>query len=160
ALVGAAGVQLAGPAAVPAMLLPSALLLPLAIAGLPRTQIPHAGLGGAPWRLVTPALATFLAAVLMVHLSCGAWSGFFALHTERPGRAEWVPGAAFAVAVVFEVALFQWSQPLLARVPAERLIVLAVLVTVVRWLGTAVARDAWLIIAVQTGHAATFSALH
>jgi PPP family 3-phenylpropionic acid transporter len=97
--------------------------------------------------------------VLLVHLSCGAWSGFFALHTERLGLSEWVPGAAFAVAVVFEVVLFQWSQPLLARVPAERLIVLAVLITVVRWLGTAV-HDAWLILALQTGHAATFSALH
>ena len=53
---------------------------------------------------------------------------------------------AFAVAVVFEVALFHWSQPLLARVSAEGLIVLAVLITVVRWLGTAVARDAWLVL--------------
>jgi PPP family 3-phenylpropionic acid transporter len=160
ALVGSAGVELGGPSWVPAMLLPSALLLPVAIAGLPRAQIAHTGLGGAPWRLITPALATFLAAVLLVHLSCGAWSGFFALHTERLGLGDWVPGAAFAVAVVFEVALFQWSQPLLARVSAGWLIVLAVLITVGRWLGTAVARDAWLILAFQTGHAATFSALH
>jgi PPP family 3-phenylpropionic acid transporter len=142
------------------MLLPSHLLLPLALAAQPRTQAAHVALGGALWRLVTPRLGTFLVTAFLVHLSCGAWSGFFALHTERLGFGEWVPGAAFALAVVFEVALFHWGRFVLERVPAERLILIALLVTVVRWLGTAVARDEWLVLALQTGHAGTFSAFH
>lgn len=160
ALLGAVGVELGTPSVVPAMLLPSHLLLPFAIAALPHAQAAHGRLEGAPWRLLTPPLATFLVAVLLVHLSCGAWSGFFALHTERLGFGDWVPGAAFALAVVFEVALFHWGRLVLERVPAARLIVIALVVTVGRWLGTAVARDEWLVLALQTGHAATFSAIH
>jgi PPP family 3-phenylpropionic acid transporter len=160
ALLGALGVELGTPAVVPAMLLPSHLLLPLALAALPSGQAGHSPFRAAPWRLVTPRLATFLTAVLLVHLSCGAWSGFFALHTERLGLGDWVPGAAFALAVVLEVALFHWGRLVLERVPAERLIVIALVVTVARWLGTAVAREAWLVTALQTGHAFTFSAFH
>jgi PPP family 3-phenylpropionic acid transporter len=159
-LLGAAGVELGTPAIVPALLLPSHLLLPLALAALPRAEREHPTPIGAPWRLLTPRLTAFLAAVLLVHVSCGAWGGFFALHTERLGLGEWVPGAAFAVAVVFEVALFQWGQAVLSRIRAERLLVIALGVTVLRWLGTAVARDAWIVIALQTGHAFTFSVFH
>jgi PPP family 3-phenylpropionic acid transporter len=160
ALLGAVGVEFGTPSVVPAMLLPSHLLLPLALAALPSAQVGHATFEGAPWRLLTPRLTTFLTAVLLVHLSCGAWSGFFALHTERLGLGDWVPGAAFALAVVLEVALFHWGKLVLATVRAERLMVLALVVTVARWLGTAVARDAWLVIALQTAHAFTFSAFH
>jgi PPP family 3-phenylpropionic acid transporter len=160
ALVGAAGVELGGPGLVPAMLLPSHLLLPVALARLPRAERGHAVPIGAPWRLLNPRLTAFLVAVLLVHLSCGAWGGFFALHTERLGMGDWVAGAAFAVAVVFEVALFHWGQLVLARVRAERLLVVALVVTVGRWLATAVARDPWLVIGLQTGHAFTFSAFH
>ena len=160
ALLGAVGVQLGTPSVVPAMLLPSHLLLPVALAALPRTQTAHSALGGALWRLVTPRLGTFLVTVLLVHLSCGAWSGFFALHTERLGFGDWVPGAAFALAVVLEVALFHWGRFVLEHVPAERLILIALVVTIGRWLGTAVARDEWLVLGLQTGHAFTFSAFH
>jgi PPP family 3-phenylpropionic acid transporter len=160
ALLGALGVELGTPAVVPAMLLPPHLLLPLAFAALPATQAGHAPFAGPPWRLVTPRLATFLTAVLLVHVSCGAWSGFFALHTERLGFGEWVPGAAFALAVVLEVALFHWGRLVLERVRAEQLIVIALVVTVGRWLGTAVARSEWLVLGLQTGHVFTFSAFH
>lgn len=160
ALLGAVGVQLGTPSVLPAMLLPSHLLLPLALAALPPAQAGHATHEGAPWRLLTPRLTTFLITALLIHLSCGAWSGFFALHTERLGFGDWVPGAAFALAVVLEVALFHWGRLVLERISAERLIVVAVVVTVARWLGTAVARDQWLVIALQTGHAFTFSAFH
>jgi PPP family 3-phenylpropionic acid transporter len=160
ALLGAAGVQLGTPAVVPAMLLPSHLLLPVALAALPRTEHGHAVPISVPWRLLNPRLMAFLVAVLLVHLSCGAWGGFFALHTERLGLGDWVAGTAFAVAVVFEVALFHWGRLVLSYVRAERLLVVAVAVTVVRWLATAVARDAWVVIGLQTAHALTFSAFH
>jgi PPP family 3-phenylpropionic acid transporter len=160
ALLAALGVEIGSPDLVPAMLLPSHALLPLALAGMPRPQSGHALIRGAPWRLLTPALTAFLTVVMLVHMSCGAWGGFFALHTERLGMGDWVPGAAFALAVVFEVAIFRWGRLVLERVPAERLLVLVIAVTVARWIATAVTRDAGVLIALQVGHTFTFSALH
>jgi PPP family 3-phenylpropionic acid transporter len=160
ALVAALGIELGSPSVVPVMLLPSHLLLPFALAALPRAQTGHASPAGAPWRLVGPRLAVFLVTVLLVHLSCGAWNGFFALHTQRLGFGDWVAGTAFALAVVLEIAIFRWGRTVLRRLRAERLILLAVAVTVVRWLATAVADDEALVIALQTGHAFTFSAFH
>jgi len=160
ALLGALGVELGSPSLVPAMLLPSHAVLPLALAGMPRPQSEHALIRGAPWRLLTPSLTAFLTVVLLVHMSCGAWGGFFALHTERLGMGDWVPGAAFALAVVFEVAIFHWGRLVVEHVRAERLVVLVIAVTVARWIATAVTRDVALLIALQVGHTFTFSALH
>src|SRR5262249_12414815 len=69
------------PAVVPAILVVPAVLLGPTLALLPRGQHGDALRVRAPWRLVSPPLAAFLASAFLLQVSLGAWSGFFAVHT-------------------------------------------------------------------------------
>lgn len=145
---------------VPALFLLPALLLPFALARLPRTQSGAHRTPTAPWRLFNPPLAAFLACVLLAHLSSGAWGGFFAIHTMRLGLPAWVPGLTWGLAVAAEVALFGLGHRVLAVVTPARLVAVSLVVTIVRWTGTALTTDPVLLVLLQLGHAFTFSALH
>lgn len=147
-------------AVLPLLFLLPALLLPVALARLPRTQTDAHLPAAAPWRLATPPLTAFLACVMLAHMSSGAWSGFFAIHTERLGLPSWVPGLTWGLAVSAEVALFRLGHRVLAVVTPARLVALSIGITVGRWLGTALASDPTVLVLLQLGHAFTFSALH
>lgn len=145
---------------IPGLFLLPAVLLPVALARLPRTQSAGHPRLSAPWRLVTPPLAAFLACVMLAHMSSGAWGGFFPIHTARLGLPAWVPGLTWGLAVTAEVALFRLGHRVLAVVSPARLVGLSILVTVARWIGTALATDPAVLVLLQLGHAFTFSALH
>jgi PPP family 3-phenylpropionic acid transporter len=158
--LSALAVQLASPGIVPSLFLLPAAIMPLVLRRLPPGQATSQGLAVPPWSLITPPLAAFLGAVFLVHLSSGAWNAFFALHAEGLGLPEWISGAAWGLAVGGEVALFQWGGRVLAVLPPARLIVLALLVTVLRWTLTAVVTTTVPLAVLQIGHAFTFSAFH
>ena len=135
------------------LLAPVLLLLPHAQRGQPE----HAR---APWALVTPAMATFLATVFLVQASAGAWSGFFALHVRALGLSDSIPGVTFGLAVVAEVMLFHWGRRVLEWIAPVDLILLSLVVTVVRWALSAVVTGETAVVLVQLGHVFTFSAFH
>lgn len=163
-IVGAAAsaplVQAAGVAVVPWLLVVPNLFLAPVLVGLPRGQRGHAGHARGPWALVTPAMAAFLATVLLAQASCGAWGGFFALHVRALGLPDSLPGLTFALAVVLEVALFHWGRRVLAWIAPVDLIVATVAVTVVRWALSAVVTGEVAVVVVQLGHVFTYSAFH
>jgi PPP family 3-phenylpropionic acid transporter len=156
----ALAVQLASPLIIPSLFLLPAALLPLVLRRLPPGQATSHGGAASPWSLITPPLAAFLGAVFLAHLSSGAWNAFFALHGEALGLPEWIPGAAWGLAVAGEVALFQWGRRILTVLPPARLIVIALLVTVLRWTLSAVVTTTVPLALLQIGHAFTFSAFH
>lgn len=163
-IVGAAGsaplVDAYGTAVIPLLLvLPQCLLVPVLIF-LPKSQHGRAEHAAPPWSLVTPAMAAFLSAVLLTQASAGAWSGFFALHVRALGLPDSVAGAAFALAVVVEVVLFHWGRRVLEWLPPVDLILLVIVVTIVRWMLSAVVTSEVAVVAVQLGHVFTFSAFH
>jgi PPP family 3-phenylpropionic acid transporter len=159
ALVSAPLIHLLSPMIVPLLLfIPGLGLVPVFVR-LPREQLGTAGHFHAPWRLLTPALTAFLATALLLQLSCGAW-GFYAVHTTALGFSDAVPGITWSLAVTAEVALFLWGREVLQRIAPARLIVVVLVVTVVRWTLTAIARNEMLVILIQLGHAFTFSAFH
>lgn len=163
-VVGALGsaplVHLASPAIVPVLMLVPSMLLPMALWRLPRGQGGHVARFRPPWRLLTPALALFLAAAFLLNMSCGAWQGFFALHTAALGLPDTVPGLAWGVAVLAEIVLFFWARQVLERIGPAALVLVVVAGTAGRWFFTALAHTEALVVALQLGHTLTFSAFH
>ncbi len=160
AAVSAPLVDAYGAGIVPALIvLPSVFLAPV-MSFLPRGQRGHPEHAQPPWALVTPPMAAFLATVFLIQASCGAWAGFFALHVRALGLPNSLPGITFALAVVGEVALFHWGRRVLGWIPPGDLILVTLVVTVVRWMLSAVVTTQWAVVAVQLGHVFTFSAFH
>jgi len=147
-------------AVLPMLFLAPATLLPFALARLPRTQSETHRRAAAPWRLLNTPLAAFLACVMLMHMSSGAWGGFFGIHTMRLGLPSWVPGLTWGLAVTAEVALFRLGHRVLGIVTPARLVAFSVGMTIVRWVGTALAADPAVLVLLQVGHAFTFSAMH
>ncbi|HVN85672.1 MAG TPA: MFS transporter [Candidatus Binatia bacterium] len=146
-------------------IVPLVLLLPLpamviALARLPREQRGHAKHFRAPWALLTPPLTAFLASAFLIQLSCGAFSGFFALHTAALGLSDAVPGLAWGCAVAAEVAILFAGGRILERVTPSQLVIVSLLVSATRWAITAWARDQTLVVLLQMTHAFTFGAFH
>ena len=148
------------PRLLPALLLAPAALLGFALARIPREQHRHASHGAAPQPLVTPPLRALLATVFVIHLSSGAWTGFYGTHTAALGLSRAVPGITFGLAVVAEIAVFLWARPLLVRFTPQISIACIVAFTAVRWLLTSDARHAAWVVTLQLGHAITFSTFH
>src|SRR5262249_43365678 len=86
--------------------------------------------------------------------------GFFAIHTVALGFSDAVPGLTWGLAVTAEVALLFWGRRILERIAAPQLILVVLVVTVLRWSLTAIARNEVAVIALQLGHTFTFSAFH
>jgi PPP family 3-phenylpropionic acid transporter len=145
---------------VPLLLLVPAFVLGPALAPLPRAQLGHPADFRPPWALARGPMTAFLATAFLVHLSSGAWTGFFALHVRALGLSPAVPGVTWALAVTAEIVLFFFSRRILSWVEPPDLIVFCLLVTVARWAATAVATRAVVVVALQLGHAFTFSAFH
>lgn len=160
AVASAPLVSVFSPSIVPLLLLLPALLLAPALHRLPRAQLGEARGFRSPWSLLTPPLAAFLNVAFLLQMSCGAWQGFFAVHTTRLGFSEAIPGITWGLAVVAEIGLFFWGRGLVARVAPATLILVALAVTVVRWALTAVVRAEALVVGLQIGHAFTFSIFH
>jgi PPP family 3-phenylpropionic acid transporter len=163
-ILGSAGsapfVRAYGADVIPLLLLLPQLVLAPVLMLLPGAQRGHAEHARAPWALLTPAMATFLAAVFLVQVSAGAWGGFFALHVRSLALADSIPGLTFGLAVTVEVALFHWGRRVLAWIPPAHMILLTVVATVARWALSAVVTGEAAVVLVQLGHVFTFSALH
>ena len=163
-IVGAAGsaplVQVYGAGVIPILLVLPQLVLAPVLALLPHGQRGLPEHVRAPWALVTPAFAALLASVFLLQASAGAWGGFFALHVRALGLSDALPGVAFAVAVILEVFVFHAGRRLLVWIPPVDLILLTLVVTVVRWVLSAIVTSEVAVVLVQLGHVFTFSALH
>ena len=145
----------------PAPLVMGALLLSLTIPVsrlLPRSETPFARptlrvLMGAMARPSTIALA--LACVLQ-GLSLSFYNGFIGRHVETLGLSSTIIGTIAVVGVGVEVGVMAISPWLLQRVAPSRLLVVALLASVPRWLGTAWSTEAVPLVAYQALHGLSF----
>ena len=128
------------------------------------------GLSGVPAdvqqtpRLTAPRRADAAWFVLVCFLqlaSFGAYYGFYGLYLETFGYSAAAIGRYFALGVLAEMVFFYAAAPLLERVPAYRLLALAIGATVVRWLLIAGFPGSVLILAVaQVLHIFGFALFH
>ena len=106
-------------------------------------------------------LMTVLAGVALVQASHAMLYGFSSLYWGSIGFSGGEIGALWAVAVVGEVVLFVYAEPVIATVGARGLLIVGGLGAVLRWCLFPVLGDsavAW--VALQLSHAASFAATH
>ena len=144
----------------PLLLLLPSLLVPPVLARLPPDSGDATARFRAPWRLLTPGLRAMFATAFLVEVSSGAWNGFFALHTRALGLPPSTPGVTWGLAVLAEIVVFRWGRGFLGRAGVPRLVLVAIAVTALRWVASALVEREPIVIAIQLGHAVTFSALH
>ena len=128
-------------------------------AGAARPEAGADAAGG--WRaLLSGAFALFLVVAGLIQASHALLYGFASLHWQRLGHSGLVIGALVATGVLAEVALFWFSGPVMERLGAVRLMMLAAAAGVVRWAGMAFDPPLALLFALQALHGLTFGAAH
>jgi MFS transporter, PPP family, 3-phenylpropionic acid transporter len=149
----------AAPAALPGAVAAALLVSLVAAWGLPTSsgapRLPVAGearalLGAADYRV-------FLLVSLLAQTAHASYDLCFTLHLLDLGAGGALVGAAWAAGVVFEVALMAFSDRLLARSPAPRILALTLLGAAARWALIARVRSLPALLALQPLHAVSFA---
>jgi len=152
-----------GEAVFPLLVLPLLVLMAATAWTHRAAPAPPARIGGPGLRALMgqPGVRRFLLVSGLMQLGFGAYYVFFTLHMLAAGHSGAVVGALWAVGVVAEVAMF-WLMPrVMARVDAQALFGLCLLVTVLRWGLIALFPGLlWLLFPVQLLHAFSFGAFH
>ena len=108
-----------------------------------------------------PVVLSLLGVCFLVQASHGPYYTFFSLYLEDYGYSTTVIGQLWALGVLSEIGVFLLMPVLLPRFGARRLLLLAVILTMLRWLLTAFYADNLAIITFsQTLHAASFGLYH
>ncbi len=86
--------------------------------------------------------------------------GFGTIHWDAAGHGKEVVGPLWAIGVVSEVALFALGNRVVDRLGIAGLIALGAAAAMLRWAGTALTTDLWLLVPIQMLHGFTFAATH
>ena len=154
-----------GSAAFPWLALPLFGLL-LAAGWLHRHDPPAPAAAAAPvgdaghlWK--RPGVRRFLLVALLMQAGFGPFYVFFTLHLQGAGHAGATVGALWAAGVLAEILLFWHAPRLVARFGAAALMEIAMAVTVLRWVATALwPQSLPLMLLAQASHALGFALFH
>jgi PPP family 3-phenylpropionic acid transporter len=149
-------------------MLPTVLLVLFAgiwIASLlvPERSTPHPQVDNEPLRkvLTQPAVVSFLLVCFLVQASHGPYYTFYSLYLAAHDYSESAIGQLWALGVVAEIGVFLKMHGWLPRFGARRLLLVATLLTTLRWILIALFVDQlWIMIFAQTLHAASFGVYH
>jgi PPP family 3-phenylpropionic acid transporter len=150
-------------AVLPYVLLGLLVLIWLTSLYVPESAAGHLPLDQEPLRKVLrrPVVLSLLTVCFLVQVSHGAYYSFFSLYMEGFGYSTTVIGQLWALGVLSEIGVFLLMPVLLPRFGARRLLLLAVVLTTLRWLLTAFYADNLVIIIFsQALHAASFGLYH
>jgi PPP family 3-phenylpropionic acid transporter len=157
-VLGGLWLEHAGAAIILPMVLASTALVAVAAALMPEPGTPRAASPPSLRLLLArPGLIRLMFASGLIQASHALLYGFGTIHWRAAGQSEAVAGWLWAEGVIAEVLLFLLGARLLRRVSPERLLLLAGLITVLRWTGTAFATELWLLIILQALHGASFA---
>jgi PPP family 3-phenylpropionic acid transporter len=111
--------------------------------------------------LKQPSIGLWLMACVLQQASHGAYYNFLSLYLADVGYSAWLISSLWALGVIAEVGLFLLMSHLIHSLGAERLFVIALLLTVIRWLllGQFV-QNLPILIVTQLLHAATYGLFH
>ena len=130
---------------------------------VPESAAGHLQLGQEPLTRVLrrPLVVSLLVVCFLVQASHGPYYAFYTLYLEAAGYSGAVIGQLWALGVLAEIGVFLCMPLLLPRFGARRLLLVAVSLTMVRWLliATYVEQPVVLVFA-QTLHAASFGLYH
>ena len=134
----------------------SSLLVPENAAG-------HRSLEHTPMRevLSRPVVLSLLAVCFLIQLSHGPYYTFYSLYMAEHGYSKTAIGQLWALGVVAEIVVFLRMHIWLPHYGARNLLLLAAILTAVRWCLLAWFPDKlWLMIFSQSMHAASFGLYH
>jgi PPP family 3-phenylpropionic acid transporter len=156
--------QALGVTSFPGLAVAALALLLATAAGLPAPReaaVAHAAGGAALGVLRRPEVAWFFAATFLTVLAHQALYAFLSLYLAELGYAKGRIGLVWAVGVAVEVLWFWWQGRWFGRLSAHHWLLLAALVTALRFAVLAAfgARPLLLVLA-QCTHAITFAAQH
>jgi PPP family 3-phenylpropionic acid transporter len=108
-----------------------------------------------------PAALALLGAGFCMAVAHGAMYAFLSLHLEKLGYSATSIGVLWALGVVAEIGVFAALPALFRRYGLASILAFSFACAVVRFLAIGwLAHDAWIIVAAQLLHAATFGAFH
>ncbi|HHO68979.1 MAG TPA: MFS transporter, partial [Gammaproteobacteria bacterium] len=111
--------------------------------------------------LAKPAVVSLLLVCFLLQASHGPYYTFYSLYLSAHGYSETAIGQLWALGVVAEIGVFLRMHQWLPRFGARRLLLAATALTALRWLLTAWLVDqAWVMVAAQTLHAASYGVYH
>ena len=134
----------------------------LATAALPdaRSQAQRAVWRAAGGLLRDTGFLLCVAAIACNMASHAVLMGFGTIYWEEAGYDKDITGPLWAVGVISEVALFALGKRVVDRLGIAGLIALGAAAAMLRWAGTALTTDLWLLAPVQMLHGFTFAATH
>ena len=106
------------------------------------------------------SMAVFLVTASLIQASHAAAYGFATLAWRESGIGDDVIGLLWAEGVLAEIVLFALGGGLAARLGPARLLAIAAVAGVVRWVGFAIEPGLGLLVFLQALHALTFGAAH
>jgi PPP family 3-phenylpropionic acid transporter len=111
--------------------------------------------------LKSPVVISFLLASFLIQVSHGPYYAFYSLYLSGHGYSETAIGQLWAWGVVAEIAVFLKMHAWLPRFGARRLLLVATLLTALRWVLIALfVEQLWMLALAQTLHAASFGVFH
>ena len=154
---------LSGTGILPVVLLGLFVLIWLSSLAVPESATGYLPLDQKPLRevLSRPLVLSLLTVCFLVQASHGPYYAFFSLYMEHHGYTTAVIGQLWALGVFAEIGVFLLIPVLLPRFGARLLLLVAIVLTTLRWLLTALYADNLaIIIFSQTLHAASFGLYH
>jgi MFS transporter, PPP family, 3-phenylpropionic acid transporter len=149
------------------MIVSAAFLVFVATFFLPRDQQPKLKLeeGTRAWSraqnlIFQKRFLLFLLVTGLIQASHAVYYGFATLHWLSIGYSETVIGVLWAEGVIAEIALFAVGSRVVARFGAERILILACALGVIRWAVTGATESLYVLAIVQLLHAMTYGAAH
>ncbi len=130
---------------------------------VPEHGTPHPQTDHEPLRkvLVRPAVVSLLLVCFLIQASHGPYYTFFSLYLAAHDYSETAIGQLWALGVVAEIGVFLKMHGWLPRFGARRLLLIATLLTALRWILIALfVEQLWIMIVAQTLHAASFGVYH
>lgn len=111
--------------------------------------------------LKTPSVLSLLLVCFLIQASHGPYYTFFSLYLTDHGYSETAIGQLWALGVIAEIGVFLRMHHWLPKYSSRNLLLVATLLTAIRWLLIALFVDqAWIIVIAQTLHAASFGVYH
>lgn len=102
----------------------------------------------------------FLLIETLIYGSHAAYSGFSAIYWQESGFSAAQVSQLWATGVVFEIIMFACSQQLLSRWSPEKLMFVATIGCVVRWIVLGTSLELWLLFPAQALHSLTYCQAH
>lgn len=157
-IIGGHALEQAGAPVIFILLVGTTALTLLACTTMPDSRPAPGGAGstalGSLFR--RPTLWLLVIASSMIQSSHTLLYNFGSIHWRAAGHSETVIGWLWAEGVIAEVVFFTFSARLIGRLSLAKLLIIAGVLTTLRWILNGLSADLWLLVLTQALHAVTF----